>query len=112
MNKTELNQKYELAIIVDSKISPEEKEAVLKEVSALIVRSGGKVMNSQLWIERHRLGFTIKKRQEGSYYLINLEGEGSLIKKLDHDLRIHEKILRFCVYEAGHPLQISAASVK
>ena len=106
MDKSELNQKYELVLILDAKLNADEKEAVAKEVSGLINRYGGKVINSRVWIERHKLTFPIKKRQEGSYYLVNFEGEGSIVKKLDTDLRIHEKVLRFSVYEAQNPLPI------
>ena len=100
MDKSELNQKYELVIILDAKLNPDEKETLSKDLSSLVTRYGGKVINSRLWIERQRLSFSIKKRQEGSYYLINFEGEGSLVKKIETDLRIHEGVLRFAIYEA------------
>ena len=99
MDKNELNRKYELVIILDAKLNPDEKEALSKELSSLITRYGGKVINSRLWIERQRLSFSIKKRQEGSYYLIQFEGEGSVAKKIEADLRIHESVLRFAIYE-------------
>ncbi len=108
MDKNELNQKYELVIILDAKLNPDEKEALTKELSQLIIRHGGKVINSRLWIERQKLSFSIKKRQEGSYYLINFEGEGSLVRKVETDLRVHEGVLRFAIYdaEASQPLAV------
>ena len=71
MEKNELTRKYELVVIVDAKLTNEMKEAVRKEVTDTINKRGGKVINSQVWLEKHKLTFQIKKCNEGTYYLIN-----------------------------------------
>jgi len=95
--KTETLRKYELMIIVDAKLANEEKETVRREATEIVTKSGGKVINSQAWLEKQKFSFSIKKCAEGTYYLINFEGEGAVIGPIRSDLRLNERILRFAV---------------
>jgi len=95
MEKNELVRKYELVVIVDAKLTNEEKEAVRKEVADAVTKHGGKVINSQVWLEKHKLTFQIKKCSEGTYYVINFEGEGEIVDKMKPTLKLNERILRF-----------------
>ena len=95
MSMVKSARKYELVLIVDAKLTNESKEAVRKEVAEAINKHGGKVINSQVWLEKQRLTFQIKKCGEGTYYLINFEGEGDVADKVKTGLRLNEKVLRF-----------------
>ena len=95
MEKNELIRKYELVVIVDAKLTSEEKESIRKESTDVINKHGGKVINSQVWLEKHKLTFQIKKCGEGTYYIINFEGEGEIIEKIRPSLKLNERILRF-----------------
>jgi small subunit ribosomal protein S6 len=95
MAQNELLRKYELVVIVDAKLTNDAKEAVRKEVTEMIKKFGGKVINSQIWLEKHKLTFMIKKCSEGTYYVINFEGASSIIAEIKPLLIIHERVLRF-----------------
>ncbi len=95
MEKNELLRRYELVVIVDAKLTAESKDTVCKEVTDEINKRGGKVINSQVWLEKHKLTFLIKKCSEGTYYIINFEGEADIIEKVKPGLKLNEKILRF-----------------
>ncbi|MCK5178271.1 MAG: 30S ribosomal protein S6 [Candidatus Omnitrophica bacterium] len=95
MEKNELTRKYELVVIVDAKSTNEAKEVIRKEVTDVINKCGGKVINSQVWLEKHKLTFQIKKCSEGTYYVINFEGQSDIISKIRPILKLNEKILRF-----------------
>lgn len=95
MEKNELIRRYELILIIDAKLTNETKEAVRKEVTDLINKQGGKVINSQVWLEKHKFTFEIKKCGEGTYYVVNFEGESDIIEKVRPGLKLNEKILRF-----------------
>ena len=97
MSTTAIISKYELMMILDAKLTQEEKDAIIKEVVDTIQKSGGKVINSQVWMEKHKLAFRIKKRTEGVYYLINFESEGLSAPKIHSLLRLNERILRFTI---------------
>ena len=95
MEKSELVRKYELVVVVDAKLAKEAKDAVRKEVTDEINKHGGKVINSRVWLEKQKFTFQIKKCTEGTYYLINCEGKGEVVEKIQSGLRLNEKILRF-----------------
>ena len=95
MEKSELVRKYELVVIVDAKLTNEAKETIRNEVTEEIVKRGGKVINSQVWLEKHKLTFQIKKCSEGTYYIINFEGASDIIEKVKTGLKLNEQILRF-----------------
>jgi ribosomal protein S6 len=92
--------KYELIVIVDSTIAQEEKESVIKSTTETISKLDAKVINSQVWLDKHRFAFKIKKSLEGTYYLINFEGVTSAIAKIRQALRLNEKILRSLIVRA------------
>ncbi len=97
MVKNELVRKYELMVIIDGKLPNEEKEAIGKSVSEAVVKGGGRIVNSQVWLDKHKLTFKIKKCGEGLYYLVNFEADSSSIGKIEPILRLNEKILRYLV---------------
>ena len=93
--------KYELVYIVDAHAAQGTKDEIAKQVSEALAKSEIKVINSQLWLDRHKMSFLINKIGEGSYYLLNLEAKSSSITKLQSILRINEQILRFVTVRAG-----------
>ncbi len=114
MGKDDLSKKYELVMIVDARLSAEEKKNISREASDAVSKAGGKIINTQLWLDKHKLTFVIKKATEGSYYLINFESETSAVEKIRAGLKLNEKILRFVIIHTeaapAAPVTVAAAS--
>lgn len=89
--------KYEMMLIVKSQMTQEEKDTVCKQVSESVNKHGGKVVNTQMWLDKHRLTFTINKASEGTYYLMKFESPGASIEKIKEASRLNEDILRFVI---------------
>ena len=89
--------KYEMIVILDSRLSDAEKSEASKQVADLVVKMDGKVVNSIVWIDRQRMAFPINKAAEGTYYLFNFEMKGSEVARLRRELLINERILRFLI---------------
>ncbi len=87
-------EKYELVVIVDANVLSDEKETIIREASDVITKCEGKVINSQVWIDKHKFPFRMKKCPEGTYYLINFESQTAAISKIRQILKLNEKILR------------------
>ena len=87
--------KYELIYIVDAHAPQSTKDEIVKSVADSLAKAEIKLVNSQLWLDRHKMSFPIGKIAEGSYYLLNLEAKSSSIAKLQTSLRLNEQILRF-----------------
>ena len=88
-------KKYEVMVVLDGKSTQEERDAAIKEIADMIQKNAGKVINSQVWLEKHRMTFRIKKRTDGSYYQINFEAEGISLPKILSAIRVNEKVLRY-----------------
>lgn len=89
--------KYELVLIVDAALQQEEKESIHKQAGDIVTKNGGKIINSQIWLEKHKLAFKIKRVTEGTYYLIAFESERANILPMRQLLKINEKIVRFAI---------------
>lgn len=90
-------KKYELCVVVTTKIEDEERVATIEKVKDVITRFGGNVTNVDEWGKR-KLAYEIQKMKEGYYYFIQFEGETTVPAELEERLRIEETVLRFlCV---------------
>ena len=87
--------KYELVFIVDARLSDAEKSDVSKQVTDLVAKMEGKILNSSVWIERQRMAFPINKAAEGTYYLFNIEMKGAEVARFRRELLINERVMRF-----------------
>jgi len=89
--------KYELVVMADGMRPQDEKETILKEAVEAVTRNEGKVVNSQLWLDKQKLTFVLKRCTHGTYYLINFEVNSSGVEKIKQALKLNEKILRFLI---------------
>ncbi len=97
METTNVITKYELVIILDALLGEDVKTEIVKSVGENIVKAGGKVINSQVWLPKQKFSFAIRKCSEGTYYLINFECEGQGIEKIQSQLKLNERILRLTI---------------
>ena len=95
MEKIEILKKYELVLIVDAMLSADLKDNICKEAADAVNKIGGKVINNQVWLEKQKFTFDIKKKKEGTYYIVNIEMPGGLVTKLRQALKLKDDILRF-----------------
>ncbi len=93
--------KYELVYIVDAHASQTIKDEIAKQMADSLNKSDIKLVNNQMWLERHKMSFPIQKIIEGTYYLLNIEAKTSSIAKLHGLLRLNEQILRFMTIKVG-----------
>jgi len=87
--------KYEFVYIVDAHAPQTVKDEVAKQVADAAAKAEVKTVNSQMWLEKHKMSFPINKIAEGTYYMLNLEAKSPAINKMQSILRINEQILRF-----------------
>ena len=88
--------KYELAVVVSTKIEDEERAAVVDKCKALIERFGGTITNVDDWGKK-RLAYEIQKMKEGFYYFIQFEAESSAPAEIESRIRIMDNVLRYLV---------------
>ncbi len=93
--------KYELVVIINGQLPADQKDPIFKQATDYVSKSGGKVINNQVWLDKHKMAFPVKKCQEGTYYLINFEAASAAISQIREALRLNENILRYSFINVG-----------
>lgn len=88
--------KYEIALVLSSKIDDEARTATLDKVKDLVAKAGGNVTDID---ERgkQRLAYEIQDMLEGYYYFLHFEGPVDAPASVESSLRIIEPIIRFLI---------------
>ena len=89
--------KYELAVVVNAQIDDEARTAVVENCKALVERFGGTVSDVEEWGKK-KLAYEIQKMNEGFYYFIHFESDGSGNAEIESRMRIMDNVIRYlCV---------------
>ncbi|MCI2049418.1 MAG: 30S ribosomal protein S6 [Lachnospiraceae bacterium] len=89
--------KYELAVVVNAQIDDDARTATVDKCKDLVTRFGGTVTNVDDWGKK-KLAYEIQKMNEGYYYFIRFDAEGSAIAEIESRMRIMDNVIRYlCV---------------
>ena len=89
--------KYELALVVSTKIEDDARAQVVDKAKAIIEKAGGTVTDVEEWGKK-KLAYEIQKMKEGYYYFIQFDSEPDTPGELEQRLRIMDNVLRYlCV---------------
>lgn len=86
-------KRYEGMFILKPDMNKDELKKTEGSIEEAITKNGGKIENCQPWARR-RLAYSIKKYNEGEYYLCNFEAEPNIISTLKASYRLNDNILR------------------
>jgi small subunit ribosomal protein S6 len=85
---------YEILVIIDPRPTDEEVGALLTQLGEQIKGLGADVAKVENWGKR-RLAYDIRKQREGTYAVLEVSAEPSMIKEFERQLRLNESVLRF-----------------
>lgn len=88
--------KYELTLVISSKVDEEVKNATLDKAKALLERFGGKITDVED-AGKKRLAYEIQKMREAFYYFIKFEAEPTAPAEIESRIRIQENVLRYLI---------------
>lgn len=89
--------KYELAILLNVKLTDEERVAVIEQIKGYVARYNGTVTDVDEWGKR-RLAYEIQKTNEAYYYFMHFDAPATCPGELEQELRIMEPVVRYlCV---------------
>ena len=86
--------KYELAVIVSTKIEDDARTAAVDKCKALIERFGGQITNVDEWGKK-KLAYEIDKMNEGFYYFIHFDAEPTAPADIEKRVRIVDGVIRY-----------------
>ena len=89
--------KYELAVVLTTKIEDEERAASIEKIKEVIARFGGVVTNVDEWGKK-RLAYEIQKMKEGFYYFVQFDAPATCPAEVEKRVRIVDNVIRYlCV---------------
>jgi len=84
---------YELGVILDPEVSPEDETGALERLEKIISDAGGSVVDKDSW-GRRQLAYPIKKHGFGIYHFWRFDVTGEVLKDLNFELRTNDLFLR------------------
>ncbi|MDL1965883.1 MAG: 30S ribosomal protein S6 [Candidatus Desulfofervidus auxilii] len=87
-------QEYETVIIVDPNLSEDQKEEVFAKMENIIKQHNGILKEIEKWGLRD-LAFKVNHEQKGYYALLRYYGKSDIVEKLERNIRMNDKIIRF-----------------
>ena len=92
-----MHKNYEAMFVVKPDLAKEQRDSVFGQISESINKSSGTVQSQEVWQEKKKLAFKIKKFEEGLYYLVKFSIGTDMISKLKEIYLLNESILRVMI---------------
>jgi small subunit ribosomal protein S6 len=89
--------KYEAMFVIKPDLTDEAKKNLFNQINEVIQKHNGKVASANIWAEKKKLTFKMKKCLEGSYYLVNFNADPKDIAEIRHLYNLNENILRVLI---------------
>jgi small subunit ribosomal protein S6 len=86
--------KYELAVVLTTRIEDEDRAATIDRIKEMIERFGGTVTGVDEWGKK-RLAYEIQKMREGFYYFITFEADPTCPGEIEQRIRIMDNVIRY-----------------
>lgn len=87
-------REFETLLLFSPELSTEGRENLLKSLTGIIERDGGKMIETDQWGMRD-LAYPVRKQMRGFYVRLVYEAPSALIAELERNIRISDGILKF-----------------
>ncbi len=95
---------YELGVIIDPEVPPEDETATLEKLEAIITESGGDIIDKDPW-GRRQLAYPIQKKNYGVYHFWAFNVEGEVLDKLNFEMRTNDAVMRSLILNMDRELR-------
>lgn len=89
--------KYEAMFLVKPDLSEEDKKNLFNQISEAVTKHNGKVSSGNIWSEKRKLFFPLKRYREAIYYLMNFTLLPEAVKEISQAYKLNENILRVLI---------------
>lgn len=84
---------YESTFIARQDLSKQDVTRLTDTFTAIVEKSGGKVVKSEYWGLRN-LAYRINKNRKGHYTMLGIDAPYDAVKEMERNIRISEEVLR------------------
>ncbi|MFL6229340.1 MAG: 30S ribosomal protein S6 [Pyrinomonadaceae bacterium] len=85
---------YEIVFIVDPDTPEGEATSLVENLQKIVTDQGGTIARSES-MGRRQLAYKIGRKNEGNYWLFEVEGSGSEIAELERRMRVSDAVIRY-----------------
>jgi small subunit ribosomal protein S6 len=95
---------YEILFIADPNLGEPEVDALTTTVQGFAEKEGGKIEKVEKWGKK-RLAYLIGKHREGSYVLLTVEGQATMVKEVERRIRVTDGVIKFMTVRVDEELR-------
>jgi small subunit ribosomal protein S6 len=95
---------YELGVIIDPEVPPEEETTALERLEGIIADAGGEMVEKDAW-GRRQLAYPIRKKNHGVYHFWKFDVEGDVLQKLNFEMRTNDAVMRSLILNLDRELK-------
>jgi small subunit ribosomal protein S6 len=95
---------YELGVIIDPEVPPEDETSTLERLEAIITEAGGEMVDKDAW-GRRQLAYPIRKKNFGVYHFWKFDVGGQVLDKLNFEMRTNDAVMRSLVLNLDRELR-------
>jgi len=87
-------RRYETVFIVNPELSEDQHQLLFDKLNGLVPEDQGMLVKLDEWGNK-RLAYEIKKHTRGYYVLMDFCGDGALVKEIERNLRLDDRVLKY-----------------
>jgi small subunit ribosomal protein S6 len=95
---------YELGIIVDPEVPPEDETSALERLESIITDADGEMLGKDTW-GRRQLAYPIRKKNYGVYHFWRFNVGGDALEKLNFEMRTNDAVMRSLILNMDRELR-------
>lgn len=87
---------YEVMYIINPELDEEQTTAVIDKFKGIVENNGSEIVKLDKWGKR-RLAYEIKRKRDGFYVLMNLNGTPEMVHELDRVFKITDEVIKHLI---------------
>jgi len=95
---------YELGVIIDPEVPPEDENSALERLEGIITDAGGEMVGKDTW-GRRQLAYPIDKKNYGVYHFWRFDVGGEVLEKLNFEMRTNDSVMRSLILNMDRELR-------
>ena len=95
---------YELGVIMDPEVPPEDETSTLERLEGIITEASGEVLEKDSW-GRRQLAYPIKKKNYGVYHFWKVQVGGEALEPLNFEMRTNDAVMRSLILNMDRELR-------